>query len=887
MSLTRIWRRLFQSQDAWDLDLEDEVEQEIETHLELRAAALVQSGMQPEEARREARRRFGDVPAAVDALRQGARRRHSTRRHRATLDSLWSDLKLALRQVRHSPRFTLITLATFAFGIAATTSTFTLVRAVVLDPLPFPEADRLVALQSMDSAGNIIPVVSSANWQDWKGSARSLESTALYAVRRMAVELDQEPVRVDGALVTADFFRVLRAPLVMGRGFTAEETEAREPVVMVSEALWHQLPTNITGTSEPTLRIDSRSYRVIGVVRNGREFPGGVQIFLPFRVNPQSGTLRNNINWIAIGRLQSDVTLAQAEGELNRIARGIRQNDPAGIYSYGVPVSPLKTFVIGDAADYLTLLLGAVVLVLLVACANLAAAHLARGLVRTRETAVRAALGADRSRLIQQVLIEHGLLGLVGGGIGLLLSFGAVKGIMQLWGDRIPRSHEVSVDLPVIAFAFLLSLVAGLVTGLGPALQGSRPELTRLIAAGGRGQVRGGRGLPGGRLIAIELALAVVLLSGAGLLIRSLQNKLSVQLGFDLNVVTVSATLSDSAYRGSPARRMGYWDQMTRELASIPGVQASGVANWIPLGQAGGTFVELEDKSAVPGGFGYRTVSEGYFDALGVPLTAGRKFGPEDVAGGERVVIINQRAAELAWPGQNPIGRRLRAISMESAGNGGVAPLLTVVGVVGDVRHWGPYGELKGEMYTLFRQVPDFSGAMTVVGRTGLPAASMIPSVRARLKEIDPSVALELGTLEDTYHRMLGPARLPVTLLTGFGIFALLLTALGLYGLLSYSVSQRTREFALRAALGADRGQLISAAAVDGVKLVLVGVGIGLVSALGLSRYIESQLTNVTRFDPLTYGLVVLLLLVVALLSILLPTISGTRLDPASALNAE
>ena len=886
MAGTDFWRRLFRRHDAWDLTLEEEVDEEIRTHLELRTAALIESGLSPEAAEREAARRFGDVPGAIQSLREGARRRDAARRHRATLDTMLADLKLAWRQVRRSPRFTLITLTTLALGIGAATGTFTLVRSVVLDPLPYPEPERLVALQGLDSAGGAIMVVSSANWLDWQRGSRSLAATALHAGRRMAVELDQEPVRVDGQMVTSDFFRVLGARFVQGRSFTDREAADQTPVAVVSEGFWRGMPRPDSAVDR-MITVDSRTYRVVGVVHGGEEFPGGTQVYLPFHARPASGAFRNNLNWYAIGRLQAGVTPAQAEGELSGIARAIRADDPEALYSYGVPVSSLKAFVVGDSADYLTILMGAVLLVLLVACANLAAAHLARGLVRARETAVRAALGADRRRLVQQVLIEHGLLGVVGGGLGVLLSWGGVRSVLHLWGDRIPRSTEVTLDLWVVGFAVLLSIGAGLLTGLAPALQAARPGLAGLIASGGRGQVRGGRGLPGAVLVTLELALALVLLTGAGLLIRSLQSLLSRDLGFDTNAVTVSATLSDPQYRADPVRRVGYWDRVIRELNAVPGVEASGVANWIPLGFAGTSFVELENGSQAPGGFGYRTVSENYFRALGVPLLVGRGFGAEDLAEGERVVMINRRAADLGWPGQSPLGKRFRATSFERGAQGAPAPLLTVIGVVADLRQWGPYQEPKAEMYTLFRQMPEFAGAMTAVARATPPAARLIPSIRARLREIDPSVALELGTLEGALTHLLAPQRLPVSLLTGFGVFALLLTALGLYGLLSYSVSQRSREFALRAALGARSDQLVRAAAMSGVRLVLAGSLIGLMAALGLSRLLASLLVDVTPFDPLTYLLVLGLLLVVALLATLIPTLGVIRLDPAAVLNAE
>ncbi len=880
------WRRLWPAGDAWELSPDEEAEQEIETHLELRAAELVQAGMTPEEAEREAYRRFGNLPAAMDSLRRSARRRVAARRHRARFDAIMADLRLAWRQIRRSPRFALVAIATLALGIGAATATFTLVRSVILRPLPFPHAARLVGLESRDSNGTAIPVVSSANWLDWQRGARTLARTALRMDRRVSVTIGDEPVRVDGELVTADYFRVLESGFMLGRSFTAEEVRDQVPVVVVSESFWRQMP-HPAGDAPLMIVVDARRYQVVGVVRQGQEFPAGAQVFLPVHLLPESGAPRNNINWYALGRLAPGVTIAQARAELDGIARGIRAESPEAWYSWGVPVRPLKDVVVGDTAEYLAILMGAVVLVLLVACANLAAAHLARGLARSRETAVRAALGADRGRLVQQVLIEHALLGVIGGGLGILLASGGVRGVLHLWGERIPRSGEVALDLWVVGFAVVLSVGAGLVTGLAPALQASRPGLAGLIAAGGRGTVRGGRGLPGAALIAGEVALALVLLTGAGLLIRSLQGLLSRDLGFDTRVLTVSATLADARYRNEPARRVAYWDRLTRELATLPGVVGTGVATWVPMRLAGTSLVDLENGVIAPDGFGYRAVSEGYLPALGVPLLEGRGFEPGDLSDGPRVVLINRTAAKTGWPGQSPIGRRFRATGFERGPSGEPAPWLTVIGVVGDLRQWGPYIDPRPEMYVLFRQVPAYTTAMTAVARVATAPTALIPAARARLRAVDPTVALEFGTLAGTLEDLLVAQRLPVSLLSGFGVFALLLTGLGLYGLLSYSVSLRQRELALRAALGAGRGQLVHAAALGGIRLVLVGALVGLGGALGASRLLGSMLFDVTPFDPATYALVTGLLLVVALLAILPPVLRGTRLDPASALNAE
>ncbi|MGE0552597.1 MAG: ADOP family duplicated permease [Gemmatimonadales bacterium] len=864
---------------------EREMDEELETHLELRVADLIRQGVAEAEARRLARERFGpDFDAARRELRRGARRRAQVKSRWARLEGLLADLRLAIRRARQAPGFTAIAVAILALGLGATTAAFTLTRSILLKPLPFPAPDELVWLSGVDSSGAKIEVVSAGNWHDWRAGSRSLSSTGLFQPRRYAIDGPAGPVRVPAADVSVGFFETLEPRFLRGRGFSETEIEALEPVAVVSERLWRRLFGEDSSPAR-SVEIEHRPHRVVGVVRTGQEFPMGTELWLPVRLRPEHGSMRNNINWMAVARLTPDATIARAESELTGIAQAIRAAEPEAIYSYGVRVDPLIATVVGDAGSYLGILMAAVALVLLVACSSLAGAHLARGQGRRREMAVRAALGAGRSRLGTQVAVEHGVLSLAGGALGLLLAWLVVGLAVRQLGATIPRVEEVRIDGTVVAFALALAVAVGLLTSLAP-IRLATGAASAEAGRGGRGLVGGGRGLPGGRLLALEVALALVLLAGAGLLIRSFAALASRELGFDPNVATASATLTGDRYRDSTAIT-AYWDRLVAELRGIPGVDAAGAANWVPLGMSGKSFVEVERGAGSCTDLGYRVITEGYPEALGIPLLAGRPFGPGDGPFDERVVLINQAAARECWPGEYPIGRRVRAPSFEGWLHGGVAPWLTVVGIIGDVRHYGPGFDAEAEMYVLHRQIPRLATAMTAIARGRMRASTLAAAVTERARLVDPATAVEVGTLDASLSAQLSTRTTLMTLVSGFGLFALGLTAVGLYGLLAYSVGQRTRELAVRAALGASRGALVREVVAAGARVVIAGVALGLVAAAGLTRYLASQLVEVTPLDPPSFAGALGVLLLVALAAIAIPALCGTRLDPAVALRAE
>jgi predicted permease len=854
-----------------------EMDEEIEAHLQLRAADLQRTGLSPEAARAAAEQRFGDLDATRQVLHSAARRREAALRHRDWIAGIGMDLRFAGRQFRRYAGYSSLAIAMLALGIGLTTAMFTLVERILLQPLPFPRAEQLVALTGRDSVGNDIPMVSSADWQDWRNTAHTLTSTAIFNVsQRLTVPLADSAIRVTSEGVSADFFRVLQARFVAGRSFTSDEVQSRLAGVVVGERLWRDVLGGDPRLGR-SLTIGSRRYAVIGVVSDATAFPAGTDLWIPTAMMPESGGMRNNINWTAIARLQPGASLAAAHAGLRAVATAVKQHDRAGLYDFDVHVRPLRDLVVGDVSSSFRLLMAAVLCVLLIVCTNLAMATLGRGASRRQEMAIRAALGADRVRLVVQLLVEHLLLALAGGLAGLVLAWGTIRAVLAVWGNQIPRAGEVHIDAVVLGVAVGVSVLVGLAAGIIPALRGSRASLHRAMRAGGRSVGRNRRNA-GAPFVVLEFAVALLLLVGAGLLIRSFRTLLGRDLGFDRHVATAELVLSGPRYADS-AQRLASWDRLMAEYRAIPSVQRVGLANWIPLGIAGASFIDLPGREGGNDGAGYRVVSEDFFTAMSIPLRAGRTFGPLDGPGTARVVVINQAMARAFWPDQDPIGKQVRARSMEYR-RGGQAPWLTIVGVVGDVRQWGLESDPRPEMYTDFRQLPAWTSALTAVVQSSMPASQLLPQLRARTRAVDPLLGTDVSVLDDRLSAQLAPRRLTMALLTGFAGVALLLAALGIYGVVSYAVVQRTRELAVRAALGAQRRELLTLVLASGMGTAAAGIVVGVSGALVLSRLLGAMLAGLSPLDPLTYVAATVVMGVMALLATAVPAIRATRLDP-------
>lgn len=884
------YRRIFRLAPRGDRDLRQQLDEEIESHIEMRTEELIRRGLSPEEARTEAGRRFGDLEEARRTLYESARRRGGRIRLTLWLDSLARDVVLAVRGARRSPGFTVLALAIFALGIGLTTATFSVVDHVLLRPLPFPKSDRLVGLESVDSVGRRISVVSSANWHDWRERNRTLAATALHSgwEQRFDVATGDGAFRVTGQLVVGPLFEVLGIRMRLGRSYTEEEARNGKPVAVVSEGFWR----SVLGGSprlDHELVINGKRHRIVGVVPAGLGHPRGTEVWMPaaYAYRKLGGAARNNVNWRAIARLRAGVELEQARADLGSIADAIRAEDPAGIYSYGVGVRPLREVVVGDVDDYLVPLMGAVALVLLIACANLAGISFARTMARAREIAVRLALGAGRRRVIQQLVIEYTLFALAGGALGVLLAWFATRLVAWAGLSDLPRIEEVAIDGRILAFAIAVSVLAGLLASLAPAVRASRTSVREAIGSI-RGTIRGGRGLSGGALVGAEIALAIVLLTGSALLIRSFRSVLARDLGFEPEgVVAAEVSLWGGRYRAAPGRWLDYWSRALERARSIPGVGVAGLANSIPTTTASRGFIEVEGRETGSDGAGYRVVGGDYFRALAVPLLAGRTFDERDGPNAPRVVVINRSMAEMYWPGQEPIGRRVKAVSHEGYLTEGGAPWLTVVGVVGDIRHYGFESAPIPEMFVDYRQIPERTSTMHVVVRGDGTSAALASDLRRQLHDQDPTLAADLRLLEERLGAELQEQRLTMAVLTGFGLLALLLAGLGVYSLLSFTVARRTREIGIRAALGARRGGIVRLVLQDALRISLLGGLIGLIGALWLTKAMEALLVDVTRTDPLSYAVAAVTILAVAVLAGLIPARRAAKLDPLIALRAE
>ena len=873
----RLIRKILRRARIWVAPrrFERELDEELSFHLEMQTRWHETQGLDRVAARALAMTEFGGETRFKEAVRDA---RGMTWTH-----DLPRDVRFAIRGYRRSVGYTSVALVTFALGIGITTATVSIIDAVLLRPLPYGDPDGIVTLSSQDSLGNVIHSVSAPNFYDWRDQSRSFEAMALYATRRRAVVADGNATYVQGASVSGDFFRVMRVAAMIGRTLEPSDAREGERVAVVSHGFWTSALGSAAMLPESPLEIDGERYRVVGVLPPRREYPAGVDLFIPYAFGmPWRTASRNNINFNAVARLADGVSLEQARAEMRGIATVLRGAHPEDLYAYGVPVTSLQEHVVGSATGYLELLAGAVGLVLLVVCANLANANLARGAARTREMAVRTALGAGRARLVRQLVAESIVLSVAGGVIGIGLAWTLVRLVASTTAVELPRIQEIELHGPAVAFALALAIGVGLVVGVLPASQIARTSLYATIAAGGRTTANRSRTAARDLLIGVELALAIVLLIGAGLLIRSFGVVLSRPLGFVADGA-VSAELSLPAVRYDEQRSVDFYARLLPALRALPGVSAVGMTNALPLGSSATGFIEVEGQGDVGAGAGYRVISDDYFTAMGIPVERGRVFAETDGAGTPRVTVINRRMAERYWPGQDPIGRRFRAKSMEWKD----PPWLTVIGVVGDVRHWGLEQEPVVEHYVLYRQRPEFARDMAVIVRGTTPPPQIMRLVRARVRSVDPTVPAALRTLSARVDESLAERRFIMTILAAFGALALVLAAVGVYGVLSFTVAQRTREIAVRMALGAERRRVLVMVVGHVLRVSVVAAVVGLLAARALSRAMSALLFDVSPADPQTYAVVTIVLVGVALCAAYVPARRAAAVDPMMVLRSE
>ncbi|MFN2432593.1 MAG: ABC transporter permease [Gemmatimonadota bacterium] len=798
------------------------------------------------------------------------------------------DLRFALRTLHQSPGFTAVCILTLALGIGANTAIFSVVNAVLLRPLPFAEPERLVMLWEERMDGDEPRNhVSPANFLAWRDEARSFDGMAAFAEGRMVLAGDGGASEsVTARFASPDVFRLLGARAVAGRLLqAADEREDGADVAVLSHGIWQRRFGGRDVVGE-TLLFDGEAHVVVGVLpRDFRFVEPAAEVWIPFRFGPESRTFGGRFLRV-LGRLAPGVGVAAADGEMASIAAARAAAFPEIDANWTAHAVSLQSDLAGEARPALFVLLGAVGFLLLIACANVANLLAARASSRAREIAVRAALGATRARLSRQLLTESLLLGLLGGAAGLLLGVWLTRALVGLVPPDlpIPRLDEVTLDLRVLAFATGVSVLTGLAFGWLPALAATRANVQDALKEGGRAGTGRRTGAFRSALVVGELALALVLLAGAGLTARSFRELLQVEPGFSTeHVMAAELALPEGRYPEA-SKQLAFFEQLERQLAALPGVRAVGAISFLPLsGQRSATSIAIEGQPAPPAGEepggDMRAVTPGYFQAMGIPLKEGRGIAAADAAGRPNVAIVAEGLARRFWPGESAVGKRLTYSWDEEVP-------VEIVGVVGDVRHSGPATDPYMEIYLPVAQFP-YSSMQVVVRSAGDPLA-LAAAVRTEVRRIDPDQPVaEIRSLDALMADALGGSRLSTFLFAGFAGLGLLLALVGTYGLTAHGVAQRTAEIGLRAALGARPGDLLRMVVGQAGRLAALGILLGLVGALLLTRLMSSLLFGVDPADPLTYVAVCGVLASTVLLASVLPARRAARIDPMRALRQE
>ncbi len=803
------------------------------------------------------------------------------------MEGILQDIRYGLRTLVRSPGFAVVAVLALALGIGANTAIFSVVNAVLLRPLPFRDPGRLMVVESSNPAkGYPEFAVSPPDFLDWKDQGRSFEGMAAFEATPFNLSEGSEPERVQGSRITAPMLGLLGVKPILGRDFRPEEDrDGSDLVVLLGHALWTRRFGADPAIVGRAVSINGRKRTVLGILPPEFSFPNRSEIWTPMAFEKQELTGRGAHYLNVIARIRPDATLAGARAEMQGIAERLKTQYKDTNAGWTAVVFPLGEKVVGKLRAELWVLLGAVSFVLLIACANVANLLLARATERQKEVSIRIALGAGRWRLIRQLLTENVVLGLAGGVLGLLLALWGTDLLVAAGQENLPRFREVSVDLRVLLFTLGLSLATGLVFGLVPALQTSRPDLNESLKEGGRGGTAGrARHRLRGALAVGEIALALVLLTGAGLMLKSFLRLVSVDPGFRADhVLKFDVALPGSKY-GTDAQQAAFVRQALQKLGALPGVATAAVATTLPLTgdlisysfnlDGSGPQAPSDRNSAE-----YDGVSPGYFHAMGIRVLKGRELRESDAAGAARVAVISDTMANRFFPGQDPIGRRIDI-------NNGPPAWREIVGVVADVKQLSLDGGIRPHVYEPLDQSP--SPYVTFVLRTSTDPAGLGTAARHAIQEIDPEQPIAgVETAEALVADSVAQPRFAMLLLGVFAGVALLLAGIGTYGVIAYSVSQRTHEFGVRMALGAGRGQVLALVVRQGALLAAAGVALGLLAAAGSSRVLAGLLFGVSPTDPITYAGVALLLTGVALLACVVPARRATRVDPIAALRCE
>jgi len=822
---------------------------------------------------------------------------------------LLQDLKYALRQLRRSPAFTAIAVLTLALGIGATTAIFSVVYGVLLRPLPYPDSDRIVSIFEIQPNGHHNRVAD-PNFDDFRDQSHSFQAAAKYTAYPTAVSGGSEPTRSVVAHVTPQFLTVFRVQPIIGRDLAAaDNNKGAAPVALVSYGYWKEYLGSSSDLSQVHLKIDDAVFSVIGVLPNGFHFPAEATIWIPADLKGENPA-RDSHNFDAIARLRDGVSIRRANAEISAMGRRIYEesNQKGDFLLKDAGVVALKDSITGETRPALLILLGAVGFLLLVACANVANLRLAQASVRERELAIRSALGAARGRLVRQFVTEASLLSLLGGSLGVLGAYVGVRGLLALAPKNLPRLEEISITLPVLAFALLLCSGVAIAIGVFTALRATAGDVRNGLAegsrehAGSQSSQRVGRGIVAG-----QIAITLVLVVGAGLLGRSLMKVLEVNPGFRVEkIVTMDISLPypDWADWKLKADQAIFFRNLIERLGQIPGVRELGATSKLPMSGwgANGQFLVMtqselpktpsnlqelsrdfdmlfrqKDKLAEAD---FCPATRGYFQALGIPLLRGRMFDERDRLDAPHAALISASLAQQRWPGQDPIGHTIEFGNMD-----GDLRLLTIVGIVGDVHDSSPDAPPQPTVYVNLFQRPEPAITLTIL--SAADTQQVTSAAREILHQMDPDIPPQFRTFSQVYSESLGPRRFNATLIGFFAAIALMLAMAGVFGVMAYSVSRRTREIGVRVALGARSVDVMAMILRQGLRTVLLGIVIGVAGALALTRFVQSLLFGVSATDPLTLGAMILLLVSAALLACYIPARRAAKVDPMVALRYE
>src|SRR5271163_3871724 len=870
-----------------------DLDREVNAHLEMLIEEKLRAGMPAAEAQRAARIELGGVEQVKEEVRE--------KRLGNWFHSVLSDCRYGLRHLRKNPGTAAVMIFTLALAIGASTAIFSVVYGVLLRPLPYADANRIMAIFEVTAKGTPARLAD-PNFDDFRDQNRSFGAIAKYDNYVTSISGTGQPTRSMIAHVSPRMLTVFSVHPILGRDFSdGDGKQGAARTALVSYGYWRQELGAPAELSQARLKIDGAEYSVIGVLPNGFRFPADVDLWLPAGLDGE-GRSRTSHNYSAVGRLRDGVTVAQANGDISAIARRIHDasNEQGDYLLTDAMVLPLQDSITGEARLPLQVLLGAVGFLLLVACANVANLLLAQASVRERELAIRSALGAARARLVRQFLTEALLLSLLGGGLGVLGAFLGVAGLIELAPENLPRLESISVSVPVLLFALLLSTAVAVGLGAFTAVRATSGDLRNALGEGGRGQAGSHSGTRVGRVIvAAQIAITLVLVIGAGLLGRSLMKVLEVNPGFRVDkIVAMEVSLPWVDDPKAKANQATFFSNLIGRLQQIPGVHKVGAASTLPLEDGGlpdGMFLLMTQQEIPkkPEDFGalfrqkerigaadFCVATQGYFEVLGIPLLRGRMFDEHDGADSPHVAVISESLASERWPGQDPIGHTIEFGNMD-----GDLRLLTIVGIVGNVHQYGLDAPSRPTVYVNLFQRP--RAAITVTMLSDADTKQVTSAARGILQGLDPEIPAKFQTLSQVYSASLGSRRFNLILIGFFAIAALLLATAGVFGVMAYSVSRRTREIGVRVALGAGSRDVLSMILGQGMRTILIGVAAGLAGALALTRTVASLLFGVTATDPLTFAAVILLLIAAALLACYIPARRATRVDPLVALRYE